>query len=66
MLGVTELEEITGAFANPLLDPNQKLFIYILGEMLYLAICYPLSLLVRFLEGDLEGLIRLLKIRPMC
>jgi len=53
VLGVAELEEMTGAFADPLIDPNQKLFVYILGAMIYLAICYPLSLLSRFLEGRL-------------
>jgi His/Glu/Gln/Arg/opine family amino acid ABC transporter permease subunit len=50
VLGVTELEQTTGAFAAPLIDSNQKLFVYILGAMIYLAICYPLSLLSRFLE----------------
>ncbi len=53
VLGVAELEQTTGAFADPLIDPNQKLFIYILGAMIYLAICYPLSLLARFLEARL-------------
>jgi polar amino acid transport system permease protein len=53
VLGVTELEQTTGAFADPLINPNQKLFVYILGAMIYLAICYPLSLLARFLEARL-------------
>jgi His/Glu/Gln/Arg/opine family amino acid ABC transporter permease subunit len=53
VLGVAELEQTTGAFADPLINPNQKLFVYILGAMIYLAICYPLSLLSRFLEGRL-------------
>jgi polar amino acid transport system permease protein len=53
VLGVAELEQTTGAFADPLINPNQKLFIYILGAMIYLAICYPLSLVSRFLEGQL-------------
>jgi polar amino acid transport system permease protein len=53
VLGVAELEEITGAFADPLINPNQKLFIYILGATVYFAICYPLSLLARYLEGRL-------------
>jgi len=51
VLGVAELEQMTGAFADPLIDPNQKLFVYILGALIYLAICYPLSLLARYLEG---------------
>jgi len=53
VLGVTELEQTTDSFAVPLIDPNQKLFIYVLGAMVYLAICYPLSLLARFLEARL-------------
>jgi His/Glu/Gln/Arg/opine family amino acid ABC transporter permease subunit len=53
VLGVAELEQATGSFADPLIDPNQKLFVYILGAMIYLAICYPLSLLARYLEGRL-------------
>ena len=43
VLGVTELEQTIGSFAYPLLDPNQKLFIFILGAMIYFAICYPIS-----------------------
>jgi polar amino acid transport system permease protein len=53
VLGVAELEQITGTFAVPLIDGNQKLFIYILGAMVYFAICYPLALLARYLEGRL-------------
>jgi polar amino acid transport system permease protein len=53
VLGVTELEQTTDSFAIPLIDPNQKLFIYILGALVYLAICYPLALLARFLEARL-------------
>src|SRR6266516_4951205 len=51
VLGVVELEQTTGSFAYPLLDPNKKLFIFILGALLYFAICYPLSLLARSLEA---------------
>ena len=51
VLGVVELEQTTGSFADPLLDANKKLFIYILGALIYLAICYPLSLLARYLES---------------
>jgi His/Glu/Gln/Arg/opine family amino acid ABC transporter permease subunit len=53
VLGVAELDQTTGALADPLIEPNQKLFVYILGAMIYLAICYPLSLLARFLEARL-------------
>jgi His/Glu/Gln/Arg/opine family amino acid ABC transporter permease subunit len=48
---VPELEQTIGSFAYPLLDPNQKLFVFILGALIYFAICFPLSLLARFLEG---------------
>jgi polar amino acid transport system permease protein len=51
VLGVTELEQTIGSFAYPLLDSNQKLFIFILGALIYFAICYPLSLLARFFEA---------------
>ena len=50
VLGVVELEQTTGSFADPLLDPNKKLFLYILGALLYFAICFPLSRLARYLE----------------
>src|SRR5207302_4739526 len=55
VLGVVELEQTTGSFADPLLDPNKKLFIYILGALLYFAICYPLSLLARYLEARMAA-----------
>ena len=48
---IPELEQTIGSFAYPLLDPNQKLFVFILGALLYFIICFPLSLLARFLEG---------------
>jgi His/Glu/Gln/Arg/opine family amino acid ABC transporter permease subunit len=51
VLGVTELEQTIGSFAYPLLDANQKLFIFILGALIYFAICYPLSLLARYFEA---------------
>src|SRR5215831_15421759 len=37
VLGVAELEQTTGSFSYPLIDPNQKLFVFILGAMIYLA-----------------------------
>jgi His/Glu/Gln/Arg/opine family amino acid ABC transporter permease subunit len=55
VLGVVELEQTTGSFADPLLDPNKKLFIYILGALLYFVICYPLSLLARYLEARMAA-----------
>ena len=51
ILGVVELEQTAGAFADPLLDSGKKLFIYILAALIYLAICYPLALLARYLEA---------------
>jgi His/Glu/Gln/Arg/opine family amino acid ABC transporter permease subunit len=51
VLGVVELENTMGSFADPLIDPGQKLFLYIFGALIYLAICYPLSLLARFFEA---------------
>jgi polar amino acid transport system permease protein len=51
ILGVTELEQTTGSFADPLLNSNDKLFIYILGAMIYFVICYALALVARYLEG---------------
>jgi His/Glu/Gln/Arg/opine family amino acid ABC transporter permease subunit len=51
ILGVTELEQTIGSFADPLLNSNDKLFIYILGAMIYFVICYALALVARYLEG---------------
>jgi polar amino acid transport system permease protein len=52
-LGVIELQQQTNAFANVLLDPNAKLFVYVFGGLFYLGLCYPLSLLARYLERRL-------------
>jgi His/Glu/Gln/Arg/opine family amino acid ABC transporter permease subunit len=50
--GVIELQQLTTALASPLSSqPNKQLFVYILGALLFLAICYPLSLLARYLEA---------------
>ncbi|HZS79070.1 MAG TPA: amino acid ABC transporter permease [Ktedonobacteraceae bacterium] len=51
VLGVVELENTMGSFADPLIDPGQKLFLYIFGALFYFAMCYPLSLLARFFEA---------------
>ncbi len=51
VLGVAELEQTTGSFADPMVNSNQKLFMYILGALIYLVICYVLSLLARFMES---------------
>lgn len=51
ILGVVELEDTIGSFADPLLNANDKLFIYILGAMIYFVVCYALALVARYLEG---------------
>ncbi len=53
IFGVVELQQATGSFADPQLDANIKFFIYILGALIYLAICYPLALLARYFEARL-------------
>jgi His/Glu/Gln/Arg/opine family amino acid ABC transporter permease subunit len=50
ILSVIELDHQTSALAIPQTDANVKMFVFILGALLYLAICYPLSLLARFFE----------------
>lgn len=52
-IGVTELQQVTSSFAYPLTNPNDKLFIFVLGALFYLALCYPLSRLARYLERKL-------------
>lgn len=50
--GVIELQQLTTALASPLSsEPNKQLFVYILGALLFLAICYPLALVARYLEA---------------
>jgi His/Glu/Gln/Arg/opine family amino acid ABC transporter permease subunit len=51
VLGVVELEETIGSFAYPMLNSNDKLFMFILGAMIYFVICYALALVARYLEG---------------
>jgi His/Glu/Gln/Arg/opine family amino acid ABC transporter permease subunit len=51
VLAVIELDHQTFALALPQTDANVKMFVFVLGALLYLAICYPLSLLARFLEA---------------
>lgn len=53
VIAVAELEQTTSSFAYPQTDPGTKLFIFVLGSLIYLAICYPLSLLSRHLEKRL-------------
>ncbi|MDQ6661458.1 MAG: amino acid ABC transporter permease [Chloroflexota bacterium] len=49
-IAVIELQQQTSAIADPLIDSNKKLFVFILGALVYLAICYPLSVLARYME----------------
>lgn len=50
VIAVVELEYITTGLALPQTNPNNKMFVFILGALLYLAMCYPLSLFARTLE----------------
>jgi His/Glu/Gln/Arg/opine family amino acid ABC transporter permease subunit len=50
--GVIELQLATASLASPLSSsPFEELFVYVLGAVIFLAICYPLALLARYLEG---------------
>ena len=50
--GVIELQQLTTALASPLSsDQNAQLFVYVFGAVIFLAICYPLALLARYLEA---------------
>lgn len=53
--GVIELQQLTTALASPLSsEPNKQLFVYILGALIFLAICYPLALVARYLEARMS------------
>jgi His/Glu/Gln/Arg/opine family amino acid ABC transporter permease subunit len=51
ILGIIELEHQTFGLALPQVDPNNKMFVFIFGALFYLILCYPLSLLARYLEA---------------
>jgi His/Glu/Gln/Arg/opine family amino acid ABC transporter permease subunit len=51
VLSVVELEHQTYALALPQIDANTKLFVFVFGALFYLILCYPLSLLARYLES---------------
>jgi len=51
VLSVIELDHQTFALALPQTDANVKFFVFVLGALLYLVMCYPLSLVARFLES---------------
>ena len=52
-IALLELEYRTIGFSLPQRDPNQKMYVFVLGALLYLALCYPLSLLTRYFERRL-------------
>jgi His/Glu/Gln/Arg/opine family amino acid ABC transporter permease subunit len=52
-LSVIELEHQTFALALPQTNANIKMFVFIFGALFYLALCYPLSLLARYLEAHM-------------
>ncbi len=54
VIGVPELQNTTNGFANPITNSDTKLFVYVLGALFYLSLCYPLSLLARYLERRLS------------
>ena len=54
-IGVIELQQVVSSFAYPQTDANIKFLIFILGALLYFALCYPLSLLARYLERRLRS-----------
>ena len=53
IIGVTELQQVVSSFAYPQTDANTKFLIFVLGALFYLALCYPLTLLARYLETSL-------------
>ncbi|GCE19893.1 amino acid ABC transporter permease [Dictyobacter kobayashii] len=55
VIAVVELEYVTTGLALPQTDPNSKMFVFILGALLYLAMCYPLSLIARTTERRLAA-----------
>lgn len=50
VLSLIELEHTTFALALPQINPDNKMFVFILGALFYLLLCYPLSLLARYFE----------------
>jgi His/Glu/Gln/Arg/opine family amino acid ABC transporter permease subunit len=54
-IALLELEYRTIGFALPQTNPDQKMYVFVLGALLYLALCYPLSLLTRYFERRLAA-----------
>ncbi|GCE05825.1 amino acid ABC transporter permease [Dictyobacter aurantiacus] len=55
VMAIVELEYVTTGLALPQVDPNSKMFVFILGALFYLAMCYPLSLIARIMERRLAA-----------
>ena len=55
VLGVIELEQTIGSFAYPQTNSNVKLFVFVFGALFYFIICYPLSLVARYLEARMAS-----------
>ena len=55
VFSVTELQQLTYGLAFPQIDSNKKLYVFIYGSLFYLIICYPLSLLARYMERRLSN-----------
>jgi His/Glu/Gln/Arg/opine family amino acid ABC transporter permease subunit len=53
IIGVVELEHRIFGLALPQINPNDKMFVFVFGALFYLILCYPLSLLARYLEARL-------------
>ncbi len=51
IIGLVELEHQTFAMALPQVNPDNKMFVFVFGALFYLILCYPLSLLARYLEA---------------
>src|SRR6266487_6215598 len=50
--GVIEIQQVTTSLASPVTgDANLQMFIYVFGAFIFFCICYPLTLLTRYLEG---------------
>src|SRR6266516_6388300 len=49
---VIEIQQVTTSLASPVTgDANLQMFIYVFGAFIFFCICYPLTLLARYLEG---------------
>jgi His/Glu/Gln/Arg/opine family amino acid ABC transporter permease subunit len=51
IISVFELEHITIILAEPQTNANIKMFVFAFGALFYLALCFPLGRLARYLES---------------